>query len=273
MRRSGNVLVCALCGCMLAGVVLHAEVRRFEIGSEYLSGPERIVVAWPDGDAPVEGWPSLYLLNGYRDNEEAWPKRTPLDSLANVYSVVIVCPDGRDSFYWDVEDSVRAGLKMESFIVRDLVSHIDSIFPVDTLSRYIAGYRMGGHGALYLTARHPQLFHAAVSLSGALDIAHLKAYPWIKVPSLLGAYDQQTWEGHAVFAHLDSLAAYSPRIMLACGDKDAFLPDNRRLHADLGCRGVEHVFRILPGDHNWKFWRSQLPELLEFVTNKSKNSL
>lgn len=264
LRKSYLWVAAAL--CMWMSVMSHAEIRHLAIESEYLSSAERVVVASPDTSAPADGWPTLYLLNGYKDNEEAWPKRMPLDSLANVYGVVIVCPDGRDSFYWDVDDSISPGLKMESFITRKLIPTVDSLYHISPASRTIAGYSMGGHGALYLTARHPELFSAAVSLSGAFDIDHIKAYPWIKVPSLLGPYDKKVWHGHSAFAFVDSLAVHRPAIMIVCGDKDAFLPDNKRMHAALESRGVEHVYKVLPGDHNWKFWRPRLCELLDFIT-------
>lgn len=264
MRRAHLSVILFL---LIVLCVVHAEIRRLTIPSSFLSEPGRVVVAVPDSEAPADGWRTLYLLNGYSGNEETWVKQVPLDSLANAYSLVIVCPDGRDSFYWDVEDSIAPGLKMESFITRELVPKIDSIYPVDTLSRSIAGYSMGGHGALYLTARHPHMFRTAVSLSGAFDIANLKAFPWIKIPSLLGGYDHDVWEAHSVFAYVDSLALYSPRIMLVCGKSDAFLPDNRRLHDALDRHGVSHTYKVLPGDHNWKFWRRGLPGLLDFVTS------
>lgn len=36
--------------------------------------------------------------------------------------------------------------------------------------RVITGLSMGGHGALYLSAKHPDLFCLAGSMSGALDM-------------------------------------------------------------------------------------------------------
>lgn len=263
-------LIVAAASCMWLSQVGHAEIRNLTVRSEYLSSPERVVVASPDGQPPEDGWQTLYLLNGYTDNEQAWHKRTPLDSLANAYSVVIVCPDGRDSFYWDVDASLSPGLKMESFITKKLIPTVDSLYHTSGNSRSIAGYSMGGHGALYLTARHPDLFSAAVSLSGALDMNRIKAYPWIKVPSLLGPYDSKVWHEHSVFAYMDSLALHRPDIMIVCGNKDAFLPDNKRIHAELNTLGVKHVYKVLPGNHNWKFWRPRLPELLDFITSKQQ---
>lgn len=255
-----GVLVSAMC-------MVHAEIRKFSVTSACLATPERVVVAVPDAKAPAKGWPTLYLLNGYLDNEEAWIKCLPLDSLANANSTIIICPDGRDSFYWDVDESVCSGLKMERFITRDLVAMVDSMFATDKASRSIAGYSMGGHGALYLAARHPGMFKNVVALSGAFDIERLKAVSWIKVPSLLGPYDRRRWNAASVFAHMDSLAAHAPRIMLICGAADAFLPDSKRLHAEFDRLGVKHVYKVLPGDHHWRFWRKQMPALFDFINS------
>lgn len=269
MRRFAGILVVALGILVVAcGGVTHGAIRRIDVPTSHLESPGRVVVALPDGEPPAAGWPVLYLLNGYKDNQEAWPRRTALDSLANAYGTLIVCPDGRDSFYFDVADSIRQGMKMESYIINDLVPYIDSTYPVDTLSRSVAGYSMGGHGAMYLTARHPRVFGCAVSLSGALDIARLHEFKWIKLPSLLGAYDSRIWARHSVFAHMDSLEAHKPRLMVVCGRSDALLPDSRRFHAELDRRGVKHLYKEVPGGHDWKLWRSQLPAVLDFINKR-----
>ena len=134
-----GVFVSAMC-------MVHAEIRKFSVTSACLATPERVVVAVPDAKAPAKGWPTLYLLNGYLDNEEAWIKRLPLDSLANANSTIIICPDGRDSFYWDVDESVCSGLKMERFITRDLVAMVDSMFATDKTSRRSFRYRAAQSG-------------------------------------------------------------------------------------------------------------------------------
>ena len=42
------------------------------------------------------------------------------------------------------------------------------------------------------------------------------------------------------------------------------------MHIKMREKGVKHEFRVRDGDHNWDYWRSALPSVLEFI---SKNSI
>lgn len=53
---------------------------------------------------------------------------------------------------------------------------------------------------------------------------------------------------------------------ISCGDDDALSVNNARLHGELKARGIAHEFRIADGRHDWKYWRSVLPDMLRFVS-------
>ena len=40
------------------------------------------------------------------------------------------------------------------------------------------------------------------------------------------------------------------------------------VHIALKKRGVPHEYRVRDGAHNWTYWRSALPEVLSFVSDK-----
>ena len=46
-------------------------------------------------------YPVLYLLHGAYGCYSDWSKKADLHRLANEYGVIIVCPDGQDSWYFD----------------------------------------------------------------------------------------------------------------------------------------------------------------------------
>lgn len=84
--------------------------------------------------------------------------------------MIIVCPDGRNSWYWD--SPVDPSMQMESFFTDCLIPTVDSLYRTMPArgGRAITGLSMGGHGALWLAWRHPDLFGAAGSMSGGVDI-------------------------------------------------------------------------------------------------------
>jgi S-formylglutathione hydrolase FrmB len=82
--------------------------------------------------------------------------------------VIVVFPEG--GAFGMYSDWGRAGHQWETFHTR-LVEHIDATFRTRARrgQRAVAGFSMGGMGALAYAARHPETFGAAASFSGLLD--------------------------------------------------------------------------------------------------------
>ena len=225
----------------------------------------RAVVAAPSGTPPAEGRPSLYMLNGYSGSHLDWAKRVNIDSIAQARGLVLVFPDGGNSWYIDTP-----GNPIESAITGPLVSYVDSLYHTadSPRRRAVAGLSMGGHGAVRLAGRHPELFGAVAAMSGALDLATnpaiRKRYGLAKV---LGPYDAdpQKWRRESATAQVEALRDASTPVLLICGDADFFLSDNRRFAQLMQAAGADCRLDIRPGDHNWRFWRAQLPAVLDFV--------
>lgn len=51
-----------------------------------------------------------------------------------------------------------------------------------------------------------------------------------------------------------------------CGDDDFFIKGNMELHAAMLDKEVPHEFRVRDGGHTWTYWRTALPEVLDFVS-------
>lgn len=99
-----------------------------------------------------------------------WLQITDLRSLSERYRMIFVCPDGEKSWYWD--SPLHAESQFETFISGELPAWIDARYPTIAAreGRAITGLSMGGHGALWNAVRHPDVFGAAGSTSGGVDI-------------------------------------------------------------------------------------------------------
>src|SRR6185312_5486702 len=113
--------------------------------------------------------------------------------------VLIVCPDGAyGSWYWD--SPVDSSFKYETYVSSELVKWVDSKYKTikDPKGRAITGLSMGGHGALYLAFKHQDVFGAAGSMSGGVD---LRPFPknW-DIARRLGSLDSfpQRWADYSV---------------------------------------------------------------------------
>ena len=60
----------------------------------------------------------------------------------------------------------------------------------------------------------------------------------------------------------------SVRWYIDCGDDDYLFEANSLMHIKMRKKGVKHEFRIRDGGHNWTYWRTALPSVLEFISQK-----
>ncbi|HZQ86363.1 MAG TPA: alpha/beta hydrolase family protein [Acidimicrobiales bacterium] len=165
-----------------APVKNHPRVTDVTFRSRALNGPVHADVLLPAGyDAPANAtrrYPVLYLLHGHGGNHTDWVSHDA-DKVVGDLPVIVVMPDGGyDGWYsdWygtDVDGHVAAPAPgWETFHVRELMPWVDATYRTiaDRRGRAVAGLSMGGFGAMSYAARHPDLFVAAGSFSGAVDI-------------------------------------------------------------------------------------------------------
>ena len=60
----------------------------------------------------------------------------------------------------------------------------------------------------------------------------------------------------------------SVRWYIDCGDDDFLYEANSLMHIKLRKKEVNHEFRIRDGGHTWTYWRSALPTVLEFISER-----
>lgn len=238
-----------------------AKVDTVTVPAKFLDTPMKVSVVTPDAASAASPVPVVYILNGYDGDYSSWLNitRPDLPALADAYGVVLVMPDGRDSWYWD--SPVQPGMQMESFITKELVPFIDANYPTipSRDKRAITGLSMGGHGALYLAARHPELWGSAGSMSGGVDI---RPFPksW-KMAQRLGAgidADPELWNSHTVATVLPAIEPGSLNIIIDCGVDDFFSQVNRNLHQSLLDAGVPHDYTERPGRHSHAYWANSI---------------
>ena len=210
----------------------------------------------------AERYPVLYLLHGADDNYMAWSNHVDLKQKATQHGIIIVCPDGQDSWYFD--SPIDPKMQFETYVSKELVAYIDSQYRTldNRYMRAITGLSMGGHGALFLAWRHPDVFWSCGSMSGNMDITQ---YPdsW-HIKDRLGeqAANPQRWRDHAVCNLVgqlkDSPLKPAQNIIIDDGLNDIFIKNNIALHDQLVAAGIDHDFTVRPGRHSWDYWVNAL---------------
>lgn len=236
-------------------------------------------VAVPKGYAQgKKRYPVLYLLHGAGGNYRSWLTKLTdtglVARLADQYQMLIVMPSGGNlSYYFD--SPVQDTSQYETYITRDVVQAVEARYRTQPGKRAVVGFSMGGHGALYLASRHPGLYQAAGSMSGAVD---LNARHWARSDTFRAKRDssftavlgpkQDTaagWPGYSVVTRVDSLKALNIPMMIDCGTEDFLIGANRELHRRLTALKVPHTYLERPGKHDWAYWTEALPWQVYFV--------
>ncbi|HUH32768.1 MAG TPA: alpha/beta hydrolase family protein [Daejeonella sp.] len=229
----------------------------------------KVVVIKPDGQDAKSIFPVVYLLHGHGGNYSSWIKQVPkLKAYADLYQILIVCPDGGiSSWYFDsLEDPAS---RYETYVANELVNAIDKQYSTvkGAKGRAITGLSMGGHGALYLAFKHSNIFGAAGSMSGGLD---LRPFPnnW-SIASHLGKYadNPSRWDNNSVINLTHLLTPESLKLLIDCGTQDFFYGVNTAFHQKLIERNIPHDFISRPGVHNWDYWRNAIEYQLVFMSN------
>lgn len=246
--------------CLLTLLSINAaRVDTLSVASSNLPEPMNILVTVPDNIDTAQNLPVVYVLHGYSGNQNDWLGHQPrIKEMADLYGMIIVNPDGRNSWYLDSYEN--PAIKMESFFIEDLIPFIDKKYPTaaDRTKRAITGLSMGGHGALYLAFRHPDVFANAGSMSGGVDI---RPFPenWNIKDALGDIKDHpERWEANTVINLVDNLKPGEININFDCGIDDFFAQVNENLHIALVKAGIPHDYTSRPGAHTWEYWNNSL---------------
>lgn len=211
-------------------------------------------------------YPVLYLLHGVQADHTSWTKviRKELPDDATKYNMIIVCPNGENSWYLD--SSVNPASQFETYITKELVESIDNKYKTipSSLARAISGFSMGGYGALRLAILHPGVFGACGSMSGAVDF---RPFPKVyKLSSQLGGYatNKKRWDENVIINMTNKLKPKTLSIIIDCGFEDQFLYVNGQLHQSMLNKGIQHEYIVESGGHDRKYWNKAIVKQLQF---------
>ena len=249
--------------CMVCSVLplQAARIDTLAVHSVAMNKSIDLVVIVPDralGQDPTP-CPVIFLLHGFGNNHFAWLQIKPnLPEIADRDGLIFACPNGEESWYWDSPS--QSDYRYETFISQEMVAYVDSHYPTiaDRKGRAIMGLSMGGHGALWNAIRHKEVFGAAGSTSGGVDI---RPFPnsW-HISKQLGERDAnpEVWDKHVVINQVEQLQNHDLALIIDCGYEDFFLEVNKALHQKLLEQGIDHDFITRPGSHNWNYWNNSI---------------
>lgn len=217
--------------------------------------------------------PVLFFLAGLTCTEETFMIKAGAQRYAAERGILLVSPDTSPrhtgiageaedwevgtgaSFYLDaIEAPWSRYFRMESYLTQELLEIIVQKFPADPERIGISGHSMGGHGALTLAMRHPQIFR---SVSAFAPVAAPVNCLWgQKAFSRYLGESTELWKKHDSTELIES-GHHLPAPLIDQGMNDPFLTE--QLHPDYfetACQKMNQplTLRRHPGyDHSYYF--------------------
>ncbi|WP_405068684.1 alpha/beta hydrolase-fold protein [Kribbella sp. NBC_01510] len=272
------------------GVITPAAVRSATLGEDIDYN-----VYLPAGYADsTQRYPVLYLLHGRGDSMAAWTQvKSRLDELigsGEIPPTIAIMPDAPWSSRasWYVDSAYRGadpGRPVETAFFRDLVPHVDATYRTiaDRSGRAVAGYSMGGAGALRYSLAHPDVFGASIVLSPAVYVPLPPAdsstrdfgafgkgtdpfseatYLRLNWPAALKSFASTGLQSHMYIAVGDD-EYKNPKAIDATHDLDfeAHIVFNQAVRVP----NLTSEFRVVNGGHDWDVWGPSFADGAKYI--------
>jgi S-formylglutathione hydrolase FrmB len=237
-------------------------------------------------------YPVLYLLHGSFDTPSSWTDKGDAERATAGLPLIVVMPQdagkgnaGGWASDW-FNESHRGPPRWETFTIAQLIPWIDAHYRTRhaRAGRAIAGLSSGGFEAMSLAARHPDMFLAASSYSGAVDTNFPPVWPVIEGETLADGgrtpdsiwgprpTEEVRWRAHNPWDLAANFAGMTLAIRTGNGEPGPFdtspFPDpieagvhqmSSSLHQRLTALNIAHVFDDYgPGTHSWPYWHRDL---------------
>jgi len=254
-------------------------------------GAMRASIFLPPGAGPH---PLLVWLSGLTCTEENFTTKAGAYGAAAAAGLAVLAPDtsprgegvaddpaydlGQGAgFYVDATQAPWAPhFRMETYVTRDLLAAVEAALPLDPARRGISGHSMGGHGALTLALRHPDLFR---SVSAFAPIVSPTRCPWgEKAFSAYLGEDRAAWAQHDASLLISGGAAngHYDDILIDQGTADSFLEGQLKpqLFAQACAEaGQKLTLRLQEGyDHSYFFMASFIADHIDWHARRLKTA-
>lgn len=232
----------------------------------------------PDYETSQRSYPVLYLLHGHGDDQTGWVQFGEVLTIADAAinsgkatTMIIVMPDANTGIAGYVNDA-KGDWRYEDFFFQEFMPYIEKTYRIkpDKHYRAVAGLSMGGGGTFVYAMHHPELFSSACPLSAATDMKIIDSLNNFRFTTgVKSKAKEDYYNNYNVLSLIERMPddqKKAVRWYIDCGDDDFLYEGNSLVHIAMRKKEIPHEFRIRNGVHNWVYWRTSLPEVLEFVS-------
>lgn len=225
---------------------------------------------------------TLILLHGLSDNASTWVRLSSIERYAEMYNLAVVMPEVQRSWY----QNMVYGQKPFTYITEELPQKLSNMFQisVEREDMMIAGWSMGGYGALKCAMSVPDAFSCCGALSGAYDLlALLKMSAREDAPDVLKGLEKDLksifGEKMIVPSEEDILSLIRerrekgemlPNVYMSSGIEDFMYPVFERVRAFCRENLTQYFSEVFEGCHEWKVCDRAVEHMLDYFLNYEK---
>jgi len=200
---------------------------------------------YPGGAADAFGAGLMAILN--RRLEEGYPP------------FVVACPDGNGEHHSDTEwaNSYNGDDDVMSRVVDSDIAAVEGGRRRTAANRVIAGFSMGGYGAINIAMQNPGMFGQVISIDGYFVLNDLSDMFGGR-PAVMARNDPSAHPAGARGMHVILEEDIDDPLTLVRGQA-------AWIGGLLKAAGVPTVVRLMPGDHSWAFALRALQDALTYV--------
>ncbi|MEW6194489.1 MAG: alpha/beta hydrolase-fold protein [Bacteroidota bacterium] len=259
--------------------VFGGTIVKSELESKELNRKWKYSVYLPD-DYNTSGkrYPVIYLLHGNGDDENAWsPIYSVVDSLVKagkIEPLILVTPTGERGWW------VNSTEKFESAVINELIPEIDAKYftTASRKGRMIAGYSMGGFGALRYGLVYSELFSACAIFSPALYNEEPPEGSSARTKGIFGnPFDIKIWNELNYPVSLKKYLSKTNEVFffIGTGDDDWNHTEGKKYNVEYQTvllyqqlrkqLNIPAELRIINGSHSWKVWKPLFTEAIQLM--------
>jgi enterochelin esterase-like enzyme len=251
---------------------LFPRIEQITWHSAVLGRNKRTVIIHPLGsDSTTSNWPVLFLFHGRGRNQltliSPQARNNPVLTRSVLLSArfFIVLPDGEDGWY--INSPVQGAGRYADYI-DELTGIVNERYPVsrNPQRRGVAGWSMGGYGAVRFAESRPGEFGSVAGIIGLLDFPRAETLPEGQnygVPLERFSSNPQIWLDCNPMTHIQKLRGAQIFLVTANEAFDCTMNENFVQLAKRENLPVD--FEMLQGGHTFDVVSEALPLVINFM--------
>ena len=187
-----------------------------------------------------------------------YPPTHGMQELADEWQVIIAAPITGNNYYMD--SPVKPDIQMTTYVGEEVPAYMDANYRTiaDRSGRIVAGFSMGGFGAVRTICKYPDTFRCCLTRAGVCDrtveYKAGKSEPKEELLEIIGPYkgNEEFYDSECNNSVLmENLKGLDVAMVIECGRDDGLFSHSQKFRDTALKLDISHIYAEYPGGHQW----------------------